>query len=214
MGTTSTSSVPVALRDGIVALFILMGIGGSVYLGNEQARQISAHNAYIQAVAADTDTSDAVKIAMVMGSFYESSYRHIGKPYVDYNGKGRPLSVCNGITGKGVVAGRTYSPTDCYRMEKARYIQAERDASAVLAFWDEYDAFTRATFVDFVWNKGFAALEGSSMIRLANTGQLGAACAQNTRWNRGTVNGVSKVLPGLTIRGNANAELCFDWSAS
>lgn len=34
------------------------------------------------------------------------------------------------------------------------------------------------------------------------------ACRENERWNKGTVNGVLTVLPGLQRRGNANADLC------
>ena len=34
------------------------------------------------------------------------------------------------------------------------------------------------------------------------------ACRENERWNRGTVRGVSVVLPGLKIRGDANSDLC------
>ena len=30
----------------------------------------------------------------------------------------------------------------------------------------------------------------------------------NERWNRGTVRGVSVVLPGLKIRADANSDLC------
>ena len=34
------------------------------------------------------------------------------------------------------------------------------------------------------------------------------ACRQNERWTRGTVGGVSTVLPGLVTRAGANADLC------
>ena len=204
--------VPEALQRGIVALLIAMGIGGGLYVADQAAQNEAARNTYIQAVANDTSVSTAVKVAMVMGSYYESSYRHIGTPYIDKAGRGQPLTVCNGLTGKEVVAGKYYTPADCYRLEKARYIRAERFAKSGLIYWDTYDAFTQATFIDFVWNKGEGAFDGSTMVRLANTGQLQAACQQNERWNKGTVNGVLKVLPGLQTRGNANAAICFGWS--
>ena len=44
-----------------------------------------------------------------------------------------------------------------------------------------------------------------------NRGQLDAACQQNPRWNKGTVNGVLQVLPGLKVRGDSNSEICTDW---
>ena len=100
-----------------MALAVLTA-GGGGYMALESdkaaAQAMAERNQYIQAVAADPGTSQAVKIAMVMGSYYESSYRHIGTPYVDKWGKGQPLTVCNGITGRAVVAGRSYSPADCY----------------------------------------------------------------------------------------------------
>lgn len=70
---------------------------------------------------------------------------------------------------------------------------------------------TRATFLDFIYNKGPGALAGSTMRRLANAGDLAGACHQNERWNKGTVDGVLRVLPGLQTRAEANAEICATW---
>ena len=212
MNAQNAKRVPEALRAGLVALALLMGAGGGAIIAEKAAVDEAMRNQYIQAVAADPDTSRAVKFAMVMGSFYESSYKHYGTPYVDKAGRGQPLTVCNGITGAGVVAGRYYSQADCYRMEKARYVKAEDEAAYLLDYWRTYDDLTRATFIDFVWNKGPGAFKSSTMRRLANGRDLQAACDQNERWNKGTVNGVLKALPGLITRANANAALCWNWS--
>ena len=201
------NKVPQMLRAGLGALALLTGLG-STYLISDGVRQETQRNEYTRAVARDPDTSHAVKVAMVMGHYYESSNRHIGTPYVDKVGKGRPLTVCNGITGPGVIAGRYYTPDDCYRMERSRYVQAEAVAKRMLTKWDDMGPYAQATFVDFVWNKGEAAFSGSSMRRKANAGDLVGACRENPRWNRGTVNGVSTVLPGLVIRGESNDEIC------
>ena len=201
------NKVPQMLRASLGALALLTGLG-STYLISDGVRQETQRNEYTQAVARDPDTSHAVKVAMVMGHYYESSNRHIGTPYVDKVGKGRPLTVCNGITGPGVIAGRYYTPDDCYRMERSRYVQAEAVAKRMLTKWDDMGPYAQATFVDFVWNKGEAAFSGSSMRRKANAGDLVGACRENPRWNRGTVNGVSTVLPGLVIRGESNDEIC------
>ena len=69
--------------------------------------------------------SEAVLLAMDIGAYYESSGRHIGTPYVDKVGKGQPLTVCNGVTGPEVVAGRYYTKTDCMRLELPMYLAAE-----------------------------------------------------------------------------------------
>ena len=205
---TIRSKVSKALAGSLAALVML---AAGVSIPNSEPTPEALRNEYVQAVAADTSTSMAVKIAMVMGSHYESSGKHIGTPYVDKLGRGQPLTVCNGVTGPEVVAGRYYTPADCFRIEKRRYLLAEAAAMRALVYWPSYDDFTRATFIDFVWNKGEAAFEASTMLTLANRGQLEAACRQNPRWNKGTKNGVLQVLPGLQSRGDSNSEICTDW---
>jgi len=121
--------------------------------------------------------------------------------------KGQPLTVCNGIAGPEVVAGRYYSPGDCYRLEKARYLKSEAAAKRLFQFWGGYTVWQQAVFIDFIRNKGETALVGSSLLRKANAGDVVATCRENTRWNVGTVNGVKTVLPGLKTRGDANGGL-------
>ena len=199
--------IPKPLQAALAAMIASMGAGGGVYLA-EQERTSQLQTEYLQTVAADTSTSDAIKLAMVLGSYYESSFRHIGTPYVDKLGKGQPLTVCNGITGPQVVQGRYYTPADCYRLERARYIAGERYLKAALPAWDSYTVWVQATALDFTHNKGAAAFDGSTMRRKLLAGDVVGACRENVRWNRGTVNGVSTVLPGLKVRGDANAEIC------
>lgn len=198
------------LSTRLAALVVGAGLGGSSYWATQTTDE-ALRDEYVQAVAADPATSAAVKVAMVMGAYYESSGKHIGMPYVDKLGKGQPLTVCNGITGDGVVAGRWYSPTDCYRLERKRYLQEEREAQALLVHWRDYDPFAQGTFIDFVHNKGARNLEISAMRRKANAGDLEGACRENLRWNKGTVRGVAQVLPGLQLRGDANDEICREW---
>ena len=145
------SKVPKALAGSLAALVML---AAGVSIQNAEPTPEALRNEYIQAVAADQTTSMAVKIAMVMGSQYESSGKHIGKPYVDRLGRGQPLTVCNGVTGPEVVAGRYYTPADCFRIEKRRYLLAEAAAMRALVYWPSYDDFAKATFIDFIWNKG------------------------------------------------------------
>lgn len=205
------SAVPQKLRSSIAALLLLTGLAAGGIAVDDAARKEAQANAYIQAVASDPDVSDAIRIAMVMASFYESTGRHIGTPYVDKLGKGRPLTVCNGLTGAEVVPGKWYSPAECYRLEKRRYIGYEEVAARLLTRWASYDPFQQATFLDFIHNKGEGSFATSTMLRKANAGDLPGACRENPRWNRGTVNGVSTVLPGLQVRGDANGEICSEW---
>lgn len=206
------SKVPIWLAGRLAALAIITGAaGGAVYVANDAAVEAGLTDQYVHAVASDPDTSPGVKVAMVLGHFYESSGKHIGRPYVDKLGKGQPLTVCNGITGAGVVAGKWYTPAECYALEKGRYLQAERQARSLLRYWQSYTPTTQGTAIDFVHNKGAAALETSTARRKANAGDLAGFCAEMPKWNKGTVRGVKVVLPGLQLRGDANAELCADW---
>lgn len=155
--------------------------------------------------------SAAVVLAMELGAHFESSGRHIGTPYIDKLGKGQPLTVCNGVTGAGVVAGRYYTPDDCKRLELPRYLEAERQALAALRHWASYNAWVQASFIDMVYNLGPSALDGTTISRLANAGDLAGACAQMPRWVRGTVGGKSVALPGLIDRRDTTRELCAEW---
>lgn len=200
--------IPQALRGMLLAMLTATGIGGGVYLG-EQERQQTQLTDYLQTAAADTSTSDAIKLAMVLGSYYESSFRHIGTPYVDKLGKGQPLTVCNGITGAGVVAGRYYTPADCYRLEVGRYKEAEAYLQRTAApAYQRANVLQQATYLDFLHNKGSSAFASSTMRRKLLAGDTVGACRENERWNKGTVDGVLTVLPGLKIRGDANSDLC------
>ena len=174
-----------------VATSLAVGASGALYVGSQPSAE--------------------VVLAMELGAYFESSGKHIGKPYVDRVGKGRPLTVCNGVTGPEVVAGRYYSPADCKRLELPRYLDAERAAKRLFKHWSLYNVWVRASIIDMIYNLGEAAVAGSSMRVLANAGNLAAACSQMTRWVYGTVSGQRVVLNGLVDRRQTTSELCSDW---
>lgn len=155
--------------------------------------------------------STAVQIAMEIGAHYESSGGHIGVPYRDMIGKGQPWTVCNGVTGAGVVPGRYYTPDDCKRLELPIYQAAERDARRLFTHWNRYNVWVQASFIDMIYNLGAPDVASSTMRRLANGGDLAAACAQQPRWVLGTVNGQKVRMPGLVDRRDTTAELCAEW---
>ncbi len=202
------TKVPPKLRAGILAVLVASGGGYAAYTHIDGETAALLRNQYVQSVAEDKGTSEAVKVAMVMGAYFESSYKHIGTPYIDRLGKGSPLTVCNGITGAQVVPGRYYTPGDCYRLERAKYVSNEAHLKGTLPKWASYTVLQQATFIDFLHNKGAGAFDGSTMRRKLLAGDVAGACRENVRWNKGTVNGASTVLPGLKVRADANAELC------
>jgi len=202
------SKVPPGLKAGIAALLIATGGGYATYTHVDGQTQEMLRNQYVQAAAQDKSTTQAVKLAMVMAAYFESSYKHIGTPYVDKLGKGQPLTVCAGLTGPQVVAGRYYTPSDCYRLERARYVGYEKFARADLPNYDALTDLQKATVLDFLHNLGHGAFSGSTMRRKLIAGDIVGACRENPKWNKGTVNGVLTVLPGLQVRRDASAELC------
>lgn len=182
-----------AIKNRLLALATSLAVGttGALYVGNQPSAEVI--------------------LAMELGAYFESSGKHIGKPYVDRVGKGQPLTVCNGVTGQEVVAGRYYSPDDCKRLERPKYLEAERAAKRLFKHWVLYNVWVRASLIDMIYNLGEAAVAASSMRTLANAGNLAAACAQMTRWVYGTVSGQRVILNGLVDRRQTTAELCSDW---
>lgn len=202
---TTQTRIPKALHAALLSMLLAVGVGGGAYIGEAETSGLTP---YLQAAAEDESTSDAVKLALVLGSFFESSFRHIGKPYTDSLGKGQPLTVCNGLTGAWVDPRKTYSPVECYALEVVYYKRAEQDAKRLVTTWDELDALQQASILDFIHNKGVGQFSRSTMRRLFNQGLFEQACRQNERWVYGTVRGVSVVLSGLTVRANTNSDLC------
>lgn len=185
-----------ALRKRLIAAALAIGVaGGASVIDALQPQAVSP----------------AITLAMELGSYYESGGRHIGTPYADKLGKGQPLTVCNGVTGPEVVAGRYYSPDDCQRIEMPKYLDAERVARRALKYWGAYNVWVQASVIDMVYNVGPSVLDGTTLVRLGNAGDLEGMCEQMPRWVRGTVKGQSVVLPGLVDRRGATRELCTEW---
>ena len=183
------------LRNKLLAVATAAAIAGAGTLAVRQPDQPSA----------------AVQIAMEIGAHYESSGRHVGVPYRDMIGKGQPWTVCNGVTGAGVVPGRYYTPDDCKRLELPIYLAAEREARRMFTRWEGYNVWVQASFIDMIYNLGAPTVAASTMRTQANAGNLHSACTQMLRWVMGTVNGAKVRLAGLVDRRGATSELCAEW---
>lgn len=64
-----------------------------------------------------------------------------------------------------------------------------------------------AALIDFVFNLGEAKFAKSTLLRLINAGKFSAVPAELRKWNKGRVNGVLRVLPGLAARREAEVRL-------
>lgn len=205
------SRVPTALRAGLTALLVTLSAGGG-YVAVQDARTNAARDEYLAVAARDNTTSDAVKAALMMAAYYESSYKHIGAPFQDRLGAGQPWTVCNGLTTAviHIEPRRYYTPADCYSLEGAIAKQAEQQLVRRLPSWQSYTVLQQATFLDFVLNKGIGNFDASTMRRKLLAGDVIGACRENEKWTLGTINGVKQELPGLVVRGNANSDLCTE----
>lgn len=193
-------AIPSRLRESLIKLTAGLLTAGAISYGTYQAAnpEVDANH-------------PAIVLAMEMGAHFESGGRHIGTPYRDKIGKGQPWTVCHGITGPEVDPSKYYTPGDCKRLELPRYISAFKEARRNLKFWDKYNVFVQASFIDMIFNLGITALATSTAFRMANDGKLDLACLQMPRWVYGTISGARVVLTGLVARRETSRELCAEW---
>lgn len=135
-------------------------------------------------------------LASAMGVYFEGT-RHQAYPDV-----GGVWTICQGHTA-GVHAGDTATDAECRAYLEhdmgAAYAVVRRCITVPLTISQA------AAFTDAVYNLGPSVVCGSTLQKLANAGDMGAACQQLTRW----VNAGGKPLPGLIDRRNAERDLCL-----
>jgi lysozyme len=95
---------------------------------------------------------------------------------------------------KGVTKGMMISHTqaeDLLLEDLKRFEEAVRRLVTVPLSQNQFDAL-----VSFTFNVGIGALQGSTLLKLLNTGNYSSAANQFNKWVRGG----GKVLPGLVVR--------------
>lgn len=126
------------------------------------------------------------------------------EPYIDIAGI---PTVCAGITGPDVIKGKKYTKQECDVL-LAKHLQiAERavDRSIKHPMPDTM----KAAIVSFTYNVGSGALASSTLAKKANKGDLVGACKELPRWNKAKVNGKIVEVRGLTIRRDAEMNMCL-----
>lgn len=89
-------------------------------------------------------------------------------------------TVCAGVTGEGVVPGRTYSDAECQAMEAAYVRRMLTSMGKCVA--GEFELHVIKAFGHFAYNVGTANFCGSTAAKLLNRGDVAGACKQILRW--------------------------------
>lgn len=118
-------------------------------------------------------------------------------------------TACYGET-KGIRPGMKFTRDKCDSMFIGSLTEHEAGMRACLKAPDTIPDRTYVALVSFTYNVGTTAFCGSTLRRLADAGNLKAACEQLPRWNRAG----GKVVRGLVNRRAAELELCLSGLSS
>lgn len=112
-------------------------------------------------------------------------------------------TICDGLT-EGVKKGDKRTPAECDAALEAGIARYERELDRCLTA--EVPPRSKVALLSWAWNVGTGAACRSTLVRLANAGQIEDACRQLPRWNRAG----GKVVPGLVKRRAAEMSMCLD----
>lgn len=133
-------------------------------------------------------------LAMSAAMLFEG---HRATPYRDVTGV---PTVCYGHTGD--VRNRAYSPAECQALLRAD--MGEANATVHRCIRVPMTVGQEAALTDAAYNIGPHIVCGSSLQRMANTGNWRGACAQLSRW----VYAGGQKLPGLVKRRADERAMC------
>jgi len=127
-----------------------------------------------------------------------------GTKYVPYRDIVGVWTVCEGITGRHVVPGKTYTRAECDALTSG---EIERHGRGLLACitapitQPQYEALASWTY-----NIGIGGACGSTLVRRLNAGEPAQQwCQELMRWNRAG----GRAVQGLTNRRTAELALCL-----
>jgi lysozyme len=124
----------------------------------------------------------------------------VHKPYRDIGGV---WTVCDGHTGPDIVIDKIYSDPECDNVTARDVRTVELAVEGKLK--RSMPVPTKAAFISFAYNVGVTAFQNSTLLKMANAGDLRGACEQLPRWVfvKGTF------VAGLKNRRMSERSLCL-----
>jgi GH24 family phage-related lysozyme (muramidase) len=125
-----------------------------------------------------------------------------GRSLVAYRDIVGVWTICDGET-LGVKEGDVKTAAECDEMFERRLVQFEAELDQCLR--PEVPVNMKIAFVSWAYNVGTGGACKSTLVRLANAGDLEGACHQLPRWNKAG----GRVIKGLANRRGAERKLCL-----
>ncbi|WP_162818032.1 lysozyme [Aquirhabdus parva] len=142
-------------------------------------------------------------LVLLAASLLATISSHEGTRYKPYYDSVGVLTVCEGITGKGVIAGKAYTRAECDALIQSRVLIAGQGVLSCVnepINQNEYEAYT-----DLAYNIGTGAFCKSSIVTYLNQGNHKEACNRILLYNKAG----GKVLPGLVSRRAKENKQCL-----
>jgi lysozyme len=132
-----------------------------------------------------------------------------GRRHIAYHDIGGVLTVCDGITGQGVVAGKVYTDEECDELVASRMDELAGEALACVTV--PLSVHETVAWIHFSYNVGPAAFCQSRAANLLNHGDHAQACAEISRWTWAAGKNcalASSGCSGLAKRRNRERAMC------
>lgn len=111
------------------------------------------------------------------------------------------LTACTGHVSPELKMGQTFTAEQCRQLLLQ---DIDKHAAALNCIHTPLNDGQKVAFLSLAFNIGNAAFCHSTLVKMANAGNLAGACAQLSRW----VYAKGQMLPGLVKRRRAERALC------
>ncbi|EOL8949901.1 lysozyme [Cronobacter dublinensis] len=103
-----------------------------------------------------------------------------GRVYEPYKDVAGVWTVCDGITGAGVIQGKHYTDRECDSLlwQRVRQVKAQVDPLVKVPLGE----YQRAALYSFTYNVGIGSFSKSTLLKRLNAGDQEGACNELRRW--------------------------------